>query len=142
MRWRAITSFTYTPRRSSPTPHRRRLLRRRRRRHRDRGDAPDGDGYTLFSLPPNFVGTVREVRCCGRRFAAGLEPHAGDHGGAYPSPSPEKSSGLSKLMGSAAAATAMRLIPDFLPEDKAICERGQRAATGDFELGTLVPRNR
>ena len=104
------------------------------------GDAPDGDGYTLFSLPPNFVGTVSR----GALLWQAIQPLAWNRtrvitGGAYPSPSPEKSSGLSKLMGSAAAAAAMRLIPDFLPEDKAICERGQRAATGDFEPGTLVP---
>ena len=31
---------------------------------------------------------------------------------------------------------------DFLPEDKAICERGQRGATGDFVPGRLVPMER
>ncbi|MGI9610073.1 MAG: hypothetical protein ACR2NL_07240, partial [Acidimicrobiia bacterium] len=30
-------------------------------------------------------------------------------------------------------------LPDFLPEDKAICERGQKAATGEFTPGQLVP---
>ena len=29
-------------------------------------------------------------------------------------------------------------VPDFLPEDKAICERGQRAATGDYKPGVIV----
>ena len=33
-------------------------------------------------------------------------------------------------------------LPDFLPEDKAICERGQRGASGDFSPGRLVPAER
>ena len=38
-------------------------------------------------------------------------------------------------MGSQASEA---IVPDFLPEDKAICERGQRAATGDFEPGPIL----
>ena len=33
-------------------------------------------------------------------------------------------------------------LPDFLPEDKATCERGQRGASGDFNPGRLVPAER
>ena len=33
-------------------------------------------------------------------------------------------------------------LPDFLPEDKAICERGRRGASGDFNPGRLVPAER
>ncbi|MEM8706233.1 MAG: hypothetical protein AAGE98_07240, partial [Actinomycetota bacterium] len=38
----------------------------------------------------------------------------------------------------AVAAASDAIVPDFLPEDKAICERGQRAASGTFKPGPLV----
>ena len=45
---------------------------------------------------------------------------------------------MGKWLGQAAAG-AEAFVPDFLPEDKAICERGQRASSGDFSPGTIVP---
>ena len=42
----------------------------------------------------------------------------------------------------AASTAAAAAFPDFLPEDKAICERGQLGATGDFTPGQLVPMER
>ena len=60
-------------------------------------------------------------------------------GGAYPHRSPSTQKGLARWAGSTAARIADAAVPDFLPEDKAICERGQRAAAGDFEPGVLVP---
>ncbi|MEM9610030.1 MAG: aromatic ring-hydroxylating dioxygenase subunit alpha [Actinomycetota bacterium] len=104
------------------------------------GTSPDGDDvYTLLSLPPNFVGTITG----GALLWQAVQPLAWDRtrvvtGAAYPSPPPDRSSGLSKLRGLATAA-AGAMLPDFLPEDEEICRRGQRAASGDFAPGVLVP---
>jgi len=104
------------------------------------GASTRGDDYVLLSLPPNFVGVITG----GSLLWQAVFPAAADEtrvvaGGAYPYPSPGASSGLSRLAGKAAAKVAEMGIPDFLPEDKAICERGQRAATGDYSPGQISP---
>ncbi len=98
------------------------------------------DDYLLLSLPPNFVGVVTG----GTFLWQAVHPIANDRtrivtGGAYPHPSPTTESGLKRWVGSGMAKAAEWAVPDFLPEDKAICERGQLAATGDYEPGALVP---
>ncbi len=49
---------------------------------------------------------------------------------------------LSQWLARASNRATAYSLPDFLPEDKAICERGQRGATGDFAPGRLVPAER
>ncbi|MEM7339950.1 MAG: aromatic ring-hydroxylating dioxygenase subunit alpha [Actinomycetota bacterium] len=105
------------------------------------GTSPRGDAYhyTLLSLPPNFVGVLAN----GSLLWQAVQPLAFDRtrlvtGGAHRQPPPEGRKGLGLLSGMMAAATGA-MVPDFLPEDKAICERGQRAAGGDFVPGVLVP---
>ena len=103
------------------------------------GRTVGGDDYVLLSLPPNFVG----VLTADSLLWQAVQPVAWNRtrivtGAAYRHRSPEDSGGLSRLLGLAANAAGAAL-PDFLPEDKAICERGQAAATGDFAPGVLVP---
>ncbi|MGI9644425.1 MAG: aromatic ring-hydroxylating oxygenase subunit alpha [Ilumatobacteraceae bacterium] len=103
------------------------------------GRNTDGTEYTLFSLPPNFVGAVTN----GSLLWQTVQPVAADRtrvitGGAYRSPPPDASSGLSKWMAKAMSKASEMAVPDFLPEDKFICERGQRAATGDFTPGPIL----
>ena len=59
-------------------------------------------------------------------------------GGLWPGPPP---TGLAKLASSMVAGWGAQQ-SDFLPEDKAICERGQRAASGDFHPGRLTQLER
>ncbi|MEM9132443.1 MAG: aromatic ring-hydroxylating dioxygenase subunit alpha [Actinomycetota bacterium] len=98
------------------------------------------DRYLLLSLPPNFVGVI-----VGDSLAwQAVRPLSADRslivtGGAHTSPSPSTRTGLRRWAGSAAAKAVDWAVPDFLPEDRMICERGQRAATGEFTPGTLVP---
>ena len=100
----------------------------------------DGDDYTLLSLTPNFVGVLTS----GSLSWQAVQPVAFDRtrivtGAAYGHAAPEQSKGLSRKLASAAAAAAGAMLPDFLPEDEEICRRGQRAATGDYTPGVLVP---
>ena len=105
------------------------------------GGANKGDeDYRLVSLPPNIVGVITG----GNFLWQAVDPISVDRtrvvtGGAYRHSSPATTSGLTKLVGKAASKAAEFTLPDFLPEDKAICERGQRAATGDFDPGVIVP---
>lgn len=98
------------------------------------------DDYILLSLPPNFVGVIS-----GKSFLYQyVEPIAVGRsrtiaGGAFEYSDPEQSSTISGLLKKATQRATESLIPDFLPEDKWICERGQLAASGDFEPGTIVP---
>ena len=99
--------------------------------------APD---YVLFCVPPSFVGVLTSDSLLWQA----VRPLASDRteitvGGAYSHPDPDRSRGLTKWLGQAAAAGAEAFVPDFLPEDKAICERGQRAAGGDYTPGVIVP---
>ena len=100
---------------------------------------PTGDHYTLLSLPPNFVGVLTNDSL----LWEAVQPTVFDRtrivtGGAYRHPTPEDSKGLSKLT-SVTTAAAGAMLPDFLSEDEDICERGQRAAAGDYTPGVLVP---
>lgn len=94
----------------------------------------------LFSLPPNLVGVISR----GSFLYQVVEPISPRRSrivaaGAFETPDPESSKGISALLSKAAARVSESLIPDFLPEDRWICERGQRAASGDFEPGVIVP---
>ena len=103
------------------------------------GMTKGADDYVLLSLPPNLVG----VFSGGSFLYQWVEPLAVDRtriivGGAYTSTDPESSSAVSAMFKKAANKAIESAIPDFLPEDKAICERGQKAASGDFTPGVLV----
>ena len=103
------------------------------------GASTAGGDYTLLSLPPNFVGVISD----GSFIWQAVQPltHARSRvitGGAFEHESPSVKRGLAKWSAKATARAAAREYPDFLPEDKAICERGQRSATGDYEPGVLV----
>ena len=100
--------------------------------------AGDGD-YVLLSLPPNLVGVILD----GSFLWQAVEPIAHDRtrvitGAAYASTAPSDSAGVAKWAKRIVAGAAGAVIPDFLPEDKAICERGQRGASGDFEPGPIL----
>lgn len=102
------------------------------------------DDYLLISLPPNFVGVFNS----GAFYWQSVRPD-GTHrcavstGGAYASPQGSRSSSrFSGWLARAANKSASYSLPDFLPEDKAICEHGQRGGVGDFSPGRLVPAER
>ena len=100
----------------------------------------DGGDYTLLSLPPNFVGVVTDESLLWQAvFPISAERTLVVSGGAFKHESPGNQSGLAKWSSKAAAKAVESLTPDFLPEDKAICERGQLAASGDYVPGVLVP---
>ena len=105
------------------------------------GSYKAGGGYLLISLPPNFVGIFTQDsllwiavhpngthRCDIHLGAAFMES---EDAGAF-----QRLSEWTSLMVDAAVTQ------DFLPEDKAICERIQRGMTGDFEPGQLLPIER
>ncbi len=105
------------------------------------GGASKGqDDYILISLPPGFVGVLtgdsfiwQAVRPIDTTSCTVLT------GGAFTSPPPERASNLAaKWLTKATNAAATLALPDFLPEDKAICERGQRGAEGDYQPGLLL----
>ena len=103
------------------------------------GASTTGADYTLLSLPPNFVGVLTEDSLLWQA----VQPLAVDRtrivtGAAYHHPPAEASRGLSRWVTKASTAVGTGL-PDFLPEDRAICERGQRGATGGFTPGPLLP---
>lgn len=98
------------------------------------------DDYILLSLPPNFVGVITRNSFLYQY----VEPLAPDRtrniaGGAFEHEDPERSSKIGGFLTKATQRLSESLGPDFLPEDKWICERGQLAASGDFEPGQLVP---
>jgi phenylpropionate dioxygenase-like ring-hydroxylating dioxygenase large terminal subunit len=96
--------------------------------------------YVLISLPPGFVGVLTP----GSFIWQAAQPIAADRcvvrtGGAFSTKPPERQSGtMARWITAATNAVAVAAVPDFLPEDKAICERGQRGAAGDFEPGRLL----
>lgn len=104
------------------------------------GIGSDGSRYELLSLPPNLVAVVTNASL----VWLAAEPIAPDrckirYGGAFPQEPPGRDAGrLTKWMTQTTIAAYTAALPDFLPEDKAICERGQRGAIGDFEPGLLV----
>ena len=107
------------------------------------GSTTGGDDYLLVSLPPGFVGLLDsgslawqsvypiDVGRCTVRTGIAYEP----------GPNELSLSGVTKWLAGFASAAAYPFV-DFLPEDKAICERVQRGATGDFKPGRLVPIER
>ena len=101
-----------------------------------RGD----DDYVLLSLPPNLVGVFSQGAFLWQAvFPAGPGRSRVITGGAYRSADPAESGAVSGFLKRSASAVADAVVPDFLPEDKWICERGQRATTGTFEPGVLLP---
>lgn len=108
------------------------------------GGAQQGeDDYVLLSLPPNFVGVISGKSLLYQY----VEPISAGRtrtisGGAFEYTDPEQSSKIGALLKKATQRVSESLIPDFLPEDKWICERGQLAASGDFDPGTIVPMER
>ena len=102
------------------------------------------DDYLLISLPPNFVG----VFSYGSFYWQAVHPEGIGRcvvrtGGAFASRRGTGSrSRVSQWITRSLDSAASYSLPDFLPEDKAICERGQRGATGDFSPGRLVPAER
>ena len=63
-------------------------------------------------------------------------------GGAFSSAPPVRPRGRLAKRIIRSVGNAAYPLPDFLPEDRAICERGQRGAAGDFAPGRLVPIER
>ena len=108
------------------------------------GRVEGADDYLLISLPPNFVGAFNS----GVFFWQAVHPLGVDRcavrtGGGYESPGGPRTHGrLLRWITRTASSAAGYSLPDFLPEDKAICERGQRGAIGDFSPGRLVPAER
>ncbi len=104
------------------------------------GTSKGEDDYTLISLPPGVVGVLTP----GSFVWQAVTPLSVDRctvrtGGAFSTPAPERQKGpMARWLTAATNAAAVAAIPDFLPEDKAICERGQRSAVGDFEPGQLL----
>ncbi|MGI9623451.1 MAG: aromatic ring-hydroxylating oxygenase subunit alpha [Acidimicrobiales bacterium] len=104
------------------------------------GSSTRGDDYTLLSLPPNFVGVLTNDSLLWQAvFPVFADRARIVTGAAFRHPSPGASSGLAKWTGRAAAKAADYALPDFLPEDRDICERGQRAATGHYTPGVIIP---
>ena len=100
------------------------------------------DDYLLVSLPPSFVGVLTR----GSFVWQAVHPVDTDRcsvrtGGAFVSY--RRASPFGRVINwlTRAAATAYPQ-PDFLREDKAICERVQRGVTGNFLPGSLVPIER
>ena len=106
------------------------------------GTVKGDEDYLLVSLPPGFVGVfsggsfdwlsvypVGVARCTVRLGSASA-------------PGPHGSLGRLARSISESISAAAYPVKDFLPEDKAICERVQRGASGDFAPGPLVPMER
>lgn len=101
------------------------------------------DDYLLISLPPAFVGVI------GRGSFTWLSVHPVGTGGsamrfgaAYAN---SEGSGSFRRLGEwlwKMVGYQSFGLPDFLPEDKEICERIQRGFTGDFSPGQLLPVER
>lgn len=105
------------------------------------GAVTGGSDYLLISLPPGFVGIftdgsffwlavypVDTQRCA---IQSGGTYTVGQNSGAF--------RGLWDWLGS---LTGSFSLPDFLSEDKEICERVQRGIAGDFQPGQLLPIER
>ena len=105
------------------------------------GTVKGDEDYLLVSLPPGFVGVLSGgsfdwlsvhpvgVARCTVRLGSASAPRHGSLGR------------LARSISESISAAAYP-VKDFLPEDKAICERVQRGASGDFTPGPLVPMER
>ena len=111
------------------------------------GSTKGYDDYLLISLPPGFVGVLSRGSFVWQSVHP-IDTHRCTvrTGGAFASRPSRRRAGrlgslgewVSRTMGGAAAYS----LPDFLAEDKAICERVQRGMSGDFAPGRLVPMER
>ncbi|MCY3819433.1 MAG: aromatic ring-hydroxylating dioxygenase subunit alpha [Gammaproteobacteria bacterium] len=104
------------------------------------GAYKDEDDYLLISLPPGFVGVFTKDSLVWQAVhPVGVDRCAVRTGVASPSDGGVLG-GLGNWFNWAIGAGATR--PDFLKEDKAICERIQRGFSGDFVPGRLLPVER
>ena len=100
------------------------------------------DDYLLISLPPGFVGVLtRDSFVWLAVHPLGTQRCTVRTGGAFAQPRRVGALGglgewFTRTIGSGYA------LPDFLSEDRAICERVQRGYSGDFAPGRLVPLER
>ena len=132
------------------------------------GKAENQGDYLLISLPPNFVGVfnsggfywqtahpIGAERCAirtGGAVATSPGARTNDRFNSADSlrirpqvatsPGARTNDRFRRWTSGLASTAAAYSLPDFLPEDKAICERGQRGAIADFEPGHLVPMER
>ena len=104
--------------------------------NRDEGD------YLLISLPPSFVGVFTKDSFIWQAVHPdGVDRCSVRTGGAFASPRDDSAlGGLGKWFTQAIGVGYS--LPDFLAEDKAICERIQRGFSGDFTPGRLLPVER
>lgn len=104
------------------------------------GTVKGEDDYLLISLPPGFVGVLASGSFVWQSVSPfGTNRCAIRTGGAYASGKHESVLGkLDEWLG----ASESYALADFLHEDRAICERIQRGAAGDFVPGRLVPLER
>ncbi len=105
------------------------------------GTVKGGDDYLLISLPPAFVGVLTE----GSFVWQAVHPIDTDRctvrtGGAFASR--QRSGLLDRIREKLSWTAGTHGLLDFLSEDKAICERVQRGAGGDFVPGRLLPVER
>ncbi len=112
------------------------------------GASKGDDDYLLISLPPGFVGVISRGSFVWLAVSpAGAQRCTVRTGGAYPVRPALERPGWQRAVSTFAMQVASALglgygRPDFLPEDKAICERVQRGIGGDFAPGTLLPVER
>ena len=100
------------------------------------------EDYLLISLPPGFVGVLTRGSFVWQAVhPIGTHRCAVRTGGTFASP--RRRGALGRLGEWLARSIASGYAqPDFLPEDKAICERIQRGVAGDFLPGRLLPVER
>ncbi|MCY4013458.1 MAG: aromatic ring-hydroxylating dioxygenase subunit alpha [Gammaproteobacteria bacterium] len=111
------------------------------------GSTKGHDDYLLISLPPGFVGVLSRGSFVWQAVHP-IDTHRCTvrTGGAFAGVPAHRPTGrlgrfrdwMSRTIGIGAAYS----LPDFLAEDKAICERVQRGMSGDFVPGRLVPMER
>ena len=105
------------------------------------GTVKGGEDYLLVSLPPGFVGVLSE----GRFDWLSVHPiglaRCSVRTGSAVATAPGAVGRLARSIAESVSAAAYPMA-DFLPEDKAICERVQRGVAGDFVPGRLVPMER
>ena len=102
------------------------------------------DDYLLVSLPPGFVGVLTRGSFVWQAVHP-IDTHRCTvrTGGAFASsPRTGRLGRFRDWINKATGIAAAYALPDFLHEDKAICERVQRGIGGDFAPGRLVPMER
>ena len=106
------------------------------------GTYKDADDYLLISLPPGFVGVVTPDSLVWQAVHPdGAHRCLVRTGGAFAPPRSRGAlGGIGQWFSQAIGTGYMQ--PDFLKEDKAICERAQRGFAGNFTPGKLLPVER